>query len=91
MTNFMGRPASAHFKSLACIALIGASSHTLAAEPANALHGAMPSDAQQQLLDSLGLNAAAPPRGVDAVAWATIYVPADNELTAERPARPAMT
>jgi cytochrome c peroxidase len=84
MTNYLGRPASAHFKTLACIALMGASTYSLAAEPANALHGAMPPDAQQQLLDSLKLNAAAPPQGVDAVAWATIYIPADNELTAER-------
>jgi hypothetical protein len=68
----------------------------VAAEPATAPHGAMPMQAQQQRLDQLfgGATVALPP-GIDPLAWATIYLPAGKELTAERialgrtPPRPA--
>jgi cytochrome c peroxidase len=42
-------------------------------------HGAMPLDEQQKLLDKvLGVPAAGAPRGVDGIAWTSIYIPADN-------------
>ncbi|MDB6082587.1 MAG: Cytochrome-c peroxidase [Gammaproteobacteria bacterium] len=47
-------------------------------------HGAMALDQQQSLLDKLITNPNAPPIGIDAVAWASIYVPAGNELTPDR-------
>ena len=48
-------------------------------------HGAMPLDEQQKLLDKvMGTTAAGPPRGVDNLAWASIYIPADNAPNQER-------
>ncbi len=47
-------------------------------------HGAMPLDEQQRLLDKLIVNPNAQPVGIDAIAWATIYIPAGNELTPDR-------
>jgi cytochrome c peroxidase len=44
----------------------------------------MPLDEQQKLLDKV-LNAApVPPQGIDALAWTSIYVPADNVPNQER-------
>ncbi|HEY4443218.1 MAG TPA: cytochrome c peroxidase [Steroidobacteraceae bacterium] len=57
---------------------------SVAAEPATAPHGAMPMQEQQQRLDQLITGLTTPPPGVDPVAWASIYVPAGNELTADR-------
>jgi cytochrome c peroxidase len=56
----------------------------MAAEPATAAHGATPTQEQQQRLDQLIPHPLMLPHGIDPVAWATIYVPADNELTADR-------
>src|ERR1700722_14029125 len=56
----------------------------MAAEPATAAHGATPTQEQQQRLDQLIPHPVMLPHGIDPVAWATIYVPADNELTADR-------
>jgi cytochrome c peroxidase len=52
-------------------------------------HGAMPLDEQQKLLDKLvtdpkAANPNAAPPGIDGLAWTTIYLPADNEMTPER-------
>jgi cytochrome c peroxidase len=44
----------------------------------------MPLDEQQNLLDKLIPNPGAPPVGLDPIAWANIYVPANNELTPDR-------
>jgi cytochrome c peroxidase len=57
---------------------------SVAAEPATAPHGAMPMQEQQQRLDQLITGLTTPPPGIDPVAWASIYVPAGNEQTAER-------
>jgi cytochrome c peroxidase len=64
------------------ISAIGALS--VAAEPGTAPHGAMPMQEQQKRVDQLITGLTTSPPGVDPVAWASIYVPADNELTAER-------
>jgi cytochrome c peroxidase len=69
---------------LLCLVIGAASALSVAAEPATAPHGAMPMQAQQQRLDQLITGLTTPPPGVDPVAWATIYVPAGNEVTAER-------
>jgi len=50
-------------------------------------HGALGMQAQQRLFDELHVTGAVAPRGVDPVAWKTIYIPADNEPT---PARVAL-
>lgn len=47
-------------------------------------HGAMRMQDQQHLLDGLHIDGTGAPRGVDPVAWQTLYVPRDNELTAAR-------
>jgi cytochrome c peroxidase len=63
------------------IGAVGALS--VAAEPATAPHGAMPMQEQQQRLDQL-VTGFSTPRGIDPVAWATIYMLAGHELTPER-------
>jgi cytochrome c peroxidase len=55
-----------------------------AAESATAPHGATPMQVQQQRLDQLVTRLTTPPSGIDPTAWTTIYIPAGNELTAER-------
>jgi cytochrome c peroxidase len=47
-------------------------------------HGALNVTAQQQRLDALHVTSGGVPAGVDPVAWASIYIPADNPLTPER-------
>src|SRR5258708_39604925 len=69
---------------LICLAIAALGAQSVAAEPATAPHGAMPMPAQQQRLDQLITGLTTPPPGIDPVAWATIYVPAGNEATAER-------
>jgi cytochrome c peroxidase len=66
------------------LALTAGGALSVAAEPATAPHGAMPMQEQQQRLDQLITGLTTPPPGIDPVAWATIYVPAGNEPTAER-------
>ena len=67
---------------LICLAMAARGAESLAAEPATAPHGAMPMQAQQQRLDQLITGLSTPPPGIDPVAWATIYVPADNPTDA---------
>ncbi len=73
-----------HRAVLLCLVIGAGSALSVAAEPATAPHGAMPMQAQQQRLDQLITGLTTPPPGVDPTAWATIYVPAGNEVTAER-------
>jgi cytochrome c peroxidase len=73
-----------HRAVLLCLVIGAGSALSVAAEPATAPHGAMPMQAQQQRLDQLITGLTTPPPGVDPMAWATIYVPAGNEVTAER-------
>jgi cytochrome c peroxidase len=48
-------------------------------------HGAMPLDEQQKLLDKvMASGPTAAPRGIDGVAWTSIYVPPDNTLNPDR-------
>ena len=55
-----------------------------ATAPSDALHGALDVTAQQQRLDALRPANTGVPPGVDPVAWASIYVPADNQPTPDR-------
>jgi cytochrome c peroxidase len=73
-----------HRAVLLCLVIGAGSALSVAAEPATAPHGAMPMQEQQQRLDQLIAGLTTPPPGVDPTAWATIYVPAGNEPTAER-------
>ena len=66
------------------LAITARAALSVAAEPATAPHGAMPMQEQQQRLDQLITGLTTPPPGIDPVAWASIYVPAGNEQTAER-------
>jgi len=66
------------------LALAAGGALSVAAEPVTAPHGAMQMPEQQKRLDQLISGRTTPPPGVDPVAWASIYVPADNALTAER-------
>src|SRR6266403_3494392 len=56
----------------------------LRAAATTAPHGAMPIQEQEQRLAQLIPSVTSPPPGIDPVAWASIYNPADNELTADR-------
>ena len=69
---------------LACLAITVRVGLSVAAEPALAPHGAMAIQEQQQRLAKLIPNVASPPPGIDPVAWASVYIPAGNELTADR-------
>jgi cytochrome c peroxidase len=55
-----------------------------ATPPASGAHGALDMAAQQQRLDALHTATTGVPPGVDPVAWASIYVPSDNQPTPER-------
>ncbi len=61
-----------------------AASWALRAAATTAPHGAMPIQEQEQRLAQLIPSVTSPPPGIDPVAWASIYNPADNELTADR-------
>src|SRR5882724_196992 len=69
---------------LICLAMAARGAESVAAEPASAPHGAMAIQEQQQRLATLIPGVTSPPPGIDPVAWASIYIPAGNELTAER-------
>jgi cytochrome c peroxidase len=69
---------------LICLAMTGRAALSMAAERATAPHGAMPMQEQQQRLDQLITRLDSPPPGIDPLAWASIYVPPGNELTADR-------
>jgi cytochrome c peroxidase len=77
-------PSPSRMTVLACLAITARVEIGLAAEPALAPHGAMAIQEQQQRLAKLVPSVAAPPSGIDPVAWASVYVPAGNELTADR-------
>jgi cytochrome c peroxidase len=55
-----------------------------AATATGGTHGALDAAAQQQRLDALHPADSGVPAGVDPVAWANIYVPADNQPTPDR-------
>jgi cytochrome c peroxidase len=69
---------------LACLAITAGVGLSVAAEPALAPHGAMAIQEQQQRLAKLIPSVTSPPPGVDPIAWGSIYIPAGNELTADR-------
>jgi cytochrome c peroxidase len=69
---------------LACLAIAARVSPGVAAEPALAPHGAMAIQEQQQRLAKLIPSITSPPPGIDPIAWASIYIPTGNELTADR-------
>jgi cytochrome c peroxidase len=66
------------------LALAACGAPAVAGEPATAPHGALPMPQQQQRLDQLIPGLTTPPPGIDPTAWTSIYVPAGNELTADR-------
>ena len=68
--------------SAAALAQDAAAAQSTTSQPG--AHGAMNMQAQQRLLDGLATGVREVPRGVDPIAWKTIYVPAANEPTAAR-------
>lgn len=68
---------------LSCLAMVAAGSLSAAASRTGP-HGAMDMKDQQRLLDTLHVDGTGVPRGVDPVAWKTIYIPPDNTLTPAR-------
>jgi cytochrome c peroxidase len=77
-------PSPSRMTVLACLAITARVGLSVAAEPALAPHGAMAIQEQQQRLAKLIPSVASPPPGVDPIAWGSIYIPAGNELTADR-------
>jgi cytochrome c peroxidase len=77
-------PSPSRMTVLACFAITARVGLSIAAEPALAPHGAMAVQEQQQHLAKLIPGVTSPPPGIDPVAWASIYIPAGNELTADR-------
>jgi cytochrome c peroxidase len=77
-------PSPSRITVLACLAMTAGAGLSVAAEPAAGPHGATPIQEQQQRLDKLITGLSTPPPGIDPVAWASIYIPAGNELTADR-------
>jgi cytochrome c peroxidase len=77
-------PSPSRMTVLACLAITARVEFGVAAEPALAPHGAMAIQEQQQRLAKLVPSVTSPPPGIDPVAWASIYIPAGNELTADR-------
>ena len=77
-------PSPSRMTVLALFAITARVGLSVAAEPALAPHGAMAIQEQQQRLAKLIPSVTSPPPGVDPIAWASIYIPAGNELTADR-------
>src|SRR5882672_8072820 len=77
-------PSPSRMTVLACFAITAGVGLSIAAEPALAPHGAMAVQEQQQRLAKLIPGVTSAPPGIDPVAWASIYIPAGNELTADR-------
>jgi cytochrome c peroxidase len=77
-------PSPSRMTVLACFAITAGVGLGMAAEPALAPHGAMAVQEQQQRLAKLIPGVTSAPPGIDPVAWASIYIPAGNELTADR-------
>ena len=68
---------------LGLLAMAGSGALSAANAPSGT-HGAMDTAQQQQRLDALHPANDGVPPGVDPVAWANIYVPADNQQTPDR-------
>ena len=77
-------PSPSRMTVLALFAITARVGLSVAAEPALAPHGAMAIQEQQQRLAKLIPSVTSPPPGVDPIAWGSIYIPAGNELTADR-------
>jgi len=77
-------PSPSRMTVLACLAITARVEFCVAAEPELAPHGAMAIQEQQQRLAKLIPSVTSPPPGIDPVAWASVYIPAGNELTADR-------
>jgi cytochrome c peroxidase len=76
---------SARLKALAAVAVLAGAACGVAWALGTGPHGAMPLDEQQKLLDKvLGPPASGAPKGIDGIAWASIYIPADNVPNPER-------
>jgi cytochrome c peroxidase len=69
---------------LSLLAVAGSGVLHAATATASAAHGALDVTAQEQRLDQLHPADSGAPQGIDPVAWATIYVPADNQPTPDR-------
>jgi len=69
---------------LSVLAVAGSAALHAATAQSGAAHGALDVTTQEQRLDALRPANAGIPTGVDPVAWANIYVPADNPPTPER-------
>jgi cytochrome c peroxidase len=76
---------SARLKALAALGVLAGAACGVAWALGTGPHGAMPLDEQQKLLDKvLGAPAGGSPKGIDGIAWASIYIPADNVPNPER-------
>ena len=76
---------SARFKALAAVGVVAVAACGVAWALSTGPHGAMPLDEQQKLLDKvLAAPAAGVPRGIDGIAWTSIYIPADNVPNPDR-------
>ena len=82
--NKSDRAQPSYRTALFCFALTALGTLSVAADLQTAPHGAMPMSQQQKRLDELVSGLSSPPAGVDPTAWATIYIPVDNELTPDR-------
>src|SRR3984957_1298433 len=69
---------------LSFLAATGSAALPAATAQSGAAHGALDVTTQEQRLDALRPANAGVPTGVYPVAWASIYVPADNQLTQDR-------
>jgi cytochrome c peroxidase len=69
---------------LSFLAAAGSAALHAATAQSGAAHGALDVATQEQRLDALRPANTGVPTGVDPVAWASIYVPADNQLTPDR-------
>jgi cytochrome c peroxidase len=76
---------SARLKVLAALGVLAGAACGVVWALGTGPHGAMPLDEQQKLLDKvLATPAAGPPRGIDGIAWTSIYIPADNVPNPDR-------
>ena len=71
-----------HLAGSAVLSLLAVANGMAIAE--GAAHGALDATAQQQRLDQLHPANTGVPPGIDPVAWESIYIPADNQLTPDR-------
>ena len=71
-----------HLAGSAVLSLLAVANGLAIAE--GAAHGALDATAQQQRLDQLHPANTGVPPGIDPVAWESIYIPADNQLTPDR-------